>query len=224
MRKPSPIHRLHEIELAFPDPCTADPSGLLAIGGDLSVSRLLLAYRSGIFPWTVNPLTWWSPDPRAIIELDQFCPSRSLDKLMRKKPFTVTLDRAFSRVMEGCAAPAPGRGSTWIRPPFIEAYSRLHEKGHAHSVECWQQNELVGGVYGVSIGGFFAGDSMFHRASNASKIALAHLIAHLRDRRFELFDIQVVTSATRPLGATEISRADYLKRLRAATQKDCSFA
>jgi leucyl/phenylalanyl-tRNA---protein transferase len=209
--------------LRFPDPREANPEGLVAIGGDLSVPRLLLAYRSGIFPWTINPITWWSPDPRAVIELDPFRPARSLGKLMRKQPFKITMDQAFRRVMEGCALPAPGRRGTWITPEFIQAYTRLHERGHAHSVECWQADKLVGGIYGVSIGGFFAGESMFHRVSNASKVALSHLIGHLRGRGFELFDIQMVTPATRQLGATEISRLDYLNRLKTATQRECSF-
>jgi leucyl/phenylalanyl-tRNA---protein transferase len=217
------MYQLLDNHLRFPDPRDANSEGLVAIGGDLSVPRLLLAYRSGIFPWTINPLTWWSPNPRAIIELDSFRPARSLSKLMRKQPFKITMDQAFRRVMEGCALPAPGRRSTWITPEFIEAYTRLHEQGHAHSVECWQSDELVGGIYGVSIGGFFAGESMFYRVSNASKVALCHLIGHLRERGFELFDIQMVTPATCQLGTTEISRLDYLNRLKAATQKECSF-
>jgi leucyl/phenylalanyl-tRNA--protein transferase len=209
--------------LRFPDPRRANPEGLVAMGGDFSVPRLLLAYRSGIFPWTVNPITWWSPDPRAIFELEHFHPSRSLEKLLRREPFGITKDRAFRLVMEGCAASAPGRRTTWIEPEFIDAYTRLHNQGHAHSVECWQGDELVGGIYGVSIGGFFAGESMFHRASNASKVALCHLVDHLRERGFLLFDIQMVTPATRRLGATEISREEYLERLKAATRKNCSF-
>jgi leucyl/phenylalanyl-tRNA--protein transferase len=217
------MYQFLDNHLRFPDPRGATSEGLVAVGGDLSVPRLLLAYRNGIFPWTVNPITWWSPDPRAVIELDKFRSARSLGKLMRKQPFKITINQAFRRVMEGCALPAPGRRSTWITPEFIEAYTRLHEKGHAHSVECWRADELVGGIYGVSIGGFFAGESMFHRVSNASKIALCQLISHLRERGFELFDIQMVTPATRQLGATEFSRLDYLNRLKVATQKKCSF-
>ena len=217
------MYQLLDSHLRFPDPRDANPEGLVAAGGDLSAPRLLLAYRSGIFPWTIDPITWWSPDPRAIIELDRFRPARSLGKLMRKQPFRITLDHAFRRVMEGCSLPAPGRRSTWITAEFIEAYTRLHEQGHAHSVECWQADELVGGIYGISIGGFFAGESMFHRVSNASKVALCHLIGRLRERGFELFDIQMVTPATRQLGATEISRLDYLNRLKTAAQRECSF-
>lgn len=210
--------------LAFPDPHTADGDGLLALGGDLSVERLRLAYRSGIFPWTVNPISWWSPDPRGIFELEAFHIPRSLAKFIRRQPFEITHDRAFGEVMQACAAPAPGRGGNWITPEFIGAYSRLHERGNAHSVECWSGNALVGGIYGVSVGGLFAGESMFHRATNASKVALCHLVEHLRARGFALFDIQMVTPATRQLGAREISRAEYLRRLAVAVQVDGNFS
>lgn len=209
--------------LRFPDPRTADDEGLVAVGGDLSAPRLRRAYRSGIFPWTVAPLTWWSPDPRGIFELEQFHVSHSLAKFLRKQPFEVTRDRAFRQVMQACAAPAAGRGQTWVTPEFIAAYTRLHEQGDAHSVECWRGGELVGGIYGVSLGGFFAGESMFHRATNASKVALWHLVEHLQARGFALFDIQMITPATRQLGAVEIPREEYLKRLAVAVQLDCVF-
>lgn len=210
--------------LRFPDPRAADGEGLVAIGGDLSAPRLRLAYRSGIFPWTVNPITWWSPDPRAIFELEHFHVPDSLAKFIRKQPFEITLDRAFRQVMQGCAAPAPGRGQTWVTPEFIEAYTRLHEHGYAHSVECWRGGELVGGIYGVNLGGFFAGESMFHRVTNASKVALCHLVGHLRARGFALFDIQMITPATRQLGAMEIPREEYLKRLKVAVRMECEFS
>ena len=209
--------------LRFPDPRTADHEGLVAFGGDLSPDRLRLAYRSGIFPWTVNPITWWSPDPRGIFELDRFHTPRSFAKLLRQQLFAITRDRAFRQVMEGCAAPALGRGRTWVTPEFIAAYTRLHELGDAHSVECWQGGELAGGIYGVSLGGFFAGESMFHRSTNASKVALHHLVEHLRARGFALFDIQMITPATRQLGAVEISRDEYLRRLRVAVELQCAF-
>lgn len=209
--------------LGFPDPARADEEGLVAFGGDLSVKRLLLAYRNGIFPWTVHPITWWSPNPRAIFELAAFQPSRRLAQLCRQQPFTVTFDRAFREVVCACAEPGRGRESTWITPEFIAAYSELHEIGHAHSVECWQGRTLVGGLYGVQIGGFFAGESMFHRADNASKIALVHLVARLRQRGFALFDIQMLTPATRALGAVEIPRAEYLRRLARAVELPCEF-
>jgi len=211
-------------QLRFPDPRRASPEGLVAIGGDLSFPRLLLAYRSGIFPWTVKPITWWSPDPRAIFELDQFHVSHSLAKLLRRQPFEITIDCAFRRVMEACAEAAPGREQTWVTPEFLGAYTRLHEQGHAHSVECWRAGQLVGGIYGVSIGGFFAGESMFHRVSNASKVALHHLVCHLRECSFALFDIQMVTPATSRLGAVEIPRSDYLLRLQLAVELPCSFS
>jgi leucyl/phenylalanyl-tRNA--protein transferase len=215
-------------ELAFPDPRRAPRrgpyAGLVAVGGDLSVPRLLLAYRSGIFPWTDDPLTWWSPDPRAIFELDRFHIPRSLARTLRSGRFHTTVNRAFRAVIEGCAAPAPGRAETWISPAFIEAYTALHAAGHAHSVECWQGETLAGGIYGVAVGGLFAGESMFHRVSDASKVALVALVARLRERGFGLFDIQMLTPVTRQLGAVEISRAEYLRRLAAAVQRDCRFA
>jgi len=233
--------------LRFPSPRLADAEGLVAIGGDLSVARLLLAYRSGIFPWTVDPITWWSPEPRAIFELDGFHVSRSLARVIRKGEFRPTVDRAFRRVMQYCAAPAPGRRSTWISPEFIEAYTQLHQQGHAHSLECWQSCErqdaaatidqqghahslecwqgrqLVGGVYGVAVGGFFAGESMFHRVSDASKVALFHLIDHLRKQGFVLFDIQMLTPITEQLGGVTIARAEYLRRLAEAVEKPVAF-
>ena len=195
----------------------------MAVGGDLTVERLLAAYRQGIFPWSINPITWWSPDPRGIIELDQFHVSDSLAKVIRRHPYEVTINRAFQDVMQACAAPGSKRRSTWIVPEFIEAYTRLHQLGHAHSVECWKDGELVGGIYGVAIGGLFAGESMFHRADNASKMALYHLVERLRERRFTLFDIQMVTTATEPFGAIAISRSEYLKRLAVAVTQDRKF-
>jgi leucyl/phenylalanyl-tRNA--protein transferase len=210
-------------ELKFPDPRFADAEGLVAVGGDFSVERLLLAYRSGIFPWTARPFTWWSPNPRAIFEFDRFHIPRSLARELRLGRFEVTFDRAFREVMEGCAEPVQGRRSTWISPEFMEAYGRLHDKGHAHSVECWQDGCLAGGVYGVAAGGLFAGESMFHRASNASKVALVHLVNRLRERGFKLFDIQQLTPATEQLGGIEISRSEYLTRLARATKLTCRF-
>jgi len=210
-------------DTVFPDPNRAGPDGLVAVGGDLGVERLLAAYRAGIFPWTVNPITWWSPDPRAIFELDQFHVSQSLARTIRRGRFVVTMDQSFRAVMEGCAAPAKGREGVWITEEFIEAYTRLHRQGHAHSVECRLGGKLAGGIYGVSIGGLFAGESMFHRATDASKVALYHLVDHLRRRGFTLFDIQTVTPATKPLGAVEIPRREYLKRVSEAVTMKCAF-
>ncbi|MCX6925566.1 MAG: leucyl/phenylalanyl-tRNA--protein transferase [Verrucomicrobia bacterium] len=209
--------------LRFPSPQRADAEGMVAVGGDLSVPRLLLAYRSGIFPWTVDPVTWWSPDPRAIFELDRFHVSHSLAKVIRQGLFHTTLDQAFGRVMASCAAPASGRRTTWISPEFVDAYTQLHQQGHAHSLECWQGSRLVGGVYGVAVGGCFAGESMFHRVSNASKVALFHLIEHLRRQGFRLFDIQMLTPITAQLGGITLPREEYLKRLAAAVEKPASF-
>ena|SRR5262252_8875975 len=209
--------------MRFPNPRLANDEGLVAIGGDLTVSRLILAYRTGIFPWTADPVTWWSPDPRAIFELDHFHVSHSLAKVLRRGTFRITTDRAFRQVMEGCAEPAAGRRSTWITPEFLEGYTELHQQGHAHSLECWQGDELAGGIYGVCIGGFFAGESMFHRVSNASKVALFCLHEHLRKREFALFDIQMLTPITARLGGVTISREDYLKRLAMAVGKPCRF-
>jgi leucyl/phenylalanyl-tRNA---protein transferase len=208
--------------LQFPNPRLADAEGLVAGGGDLSVARLLLAYRSGIFPWTVGPITWWSPDPRAVFELDSFHVSHSLAKVIRKGSFEITFDRAFRQVMQACAEPTLGRRSTWISPEFIEAYTELHRQGHAHSLECWRDKQLVGGIYGVAIGGLFAGESMFRRVSNASKVGLFHLIGHLRRQGFALFDIQMLTPVTKQLGGITIPRGEYLKRLAEAVKKQCS--
>lgn len=209
--------------LCFPDPARANAEGLVAVGGDLSVPRLLLAYRSGIFPWTAAPVTWWSPDPRGIFQLEKFHISRSLARVIRQGVFRVTLDKAFREVMEGCAAPAPGRRSTWITREFLDAYGELHKQRYAHSVECWHGERLAGGIYGVAIGGFFAGESMFHRVSNASKVALAQLVEHLRTKGFQLFDIQMLTRITEQLGAVTISRQSYLKRLDRALAEKCMF-
>ena len=209
--------------LVFPNLQTANREGLLALGGDLSVPRLLLAYRSGIFPWTDDPLTWWSPDPRAIFEIATFRPPQRLQSKLRRQPFDLTFDRDFRAVILACAEPAEGRESTWISPRFIEAYLELHHQGHAHSVEVWQEDRLVGGIYGVAIQSFFAGESMFHRATDASKIALCHLMDHLRARKFELFDTQVLSPLTARLGAIEIRRRDYLERLASALRNPAQF-
>ena len=216
-------------KLWFPDPRKAERGehdGLVAVGGDFSVPRLLLAYRSGIFPWTARPPTWWSPDPRGIFEPDHFHVSRSLERVIRRQIFEVSIDRAFRRVMEGCADPdcRPGqRAGAWITREFIDAYTKLHQAGHAHSVECWRDGELAGGIYGVAVGGLFAGESMFHRVSDASKVALFHLHRHLGGRGFALFDIQMLTPITRQLGALEIAREDYLTRLAKAVEMPCRF-
>lgn len=213
-------------ELAFPSPSTATADGLVAVGGDLSVERLLLAYRSGIFPWPIfadDLMTWFSPDPRAILNLEELHVSRSLAKKIRRGDFQVRLNTAFSEVLEGCAATTNDRPSTWITEEIMRAYTRLHVAGHAHSVECWHEGRLVGGLYGVAIGGFFAGESMFSFVTDASKIALVQLVRHLRDRGYDLLDIQQGTRHLKSLGAREIPRSAYLDRLERALRLDCSF-
>ena len=198
----------------LPDPSQARDDGLVAVGGDLSVERLLEAYQSGLFPWSANPITWWSPAPRGVLQVGAVHVSRSLARTLRQAPYTVTFDQDFSAVIRARASvPRGGATSTWISPQLMEAYEQLAQAGHAHSVECWQEGRLVGGVYGVSVGGFFAGESMFHRADDASKVALVHLDRHLASRGFTLLDCQMVTSVTRSLGAMEIPRTDYLDRL-----------
>jgi leucyl/phenylalanyl-tRNA---protein transferase len=207
----------------FPHPDAADPDGFLAFGGDLKPGTLLFAYGNGIFPWTTRPITWWSPDPRAIIEVGGLHVSRSLTRLLRSGVFRASFDTAFPRVMEGCAAPRPGREDTWISPQFISAYTRLHELGFAHSVEVWHGSELAGGLYGVSIGGFFAGESMFSAEPNGSKAAMAALFEHLEARGYLLFDCQMMTSHLASMGAVEVPRSEYLKRLAAAVRAPVSF-
>lgn len=210
--------------LWFPDPRRARSDGLVAVGGDLSVERLLLAYRCGVFPWSAEPITWWSPNPRAIFELEHIHISRSLERTLRKGAFTVTYDANFEAVLKGCALAPRREGQTWISPEFIAAYARLHYAGHAHSVEVWQDGELAGGIYGVAVGGLFAGESMFHRVTDASKVALVHCARRLAERKFALFDTQMVTSVTSSLGAFEIPRTEYLSRLASAVFRPCKFA
>lgn len=210
-------------EIIFPDPEQADDDGLLAVGGDLEPDTLLTAYAQGIFPWSVKPISWWSPDPRAIFDLNTFQLSTRMTRAYRSGRFTFTLNRCFAEVMKGCATSAPGREETWISKEFIRAYSRLHQMGFAHSAEAWCNGELAGGVYGVAIGGFFAGESMFHTVTNASTLCLNFLISHLRSRGFTLFDSQVITPHTAYLGALEISRGEYLRRLKEAIRIKCSF-
>ena len=213
--------------LWFPDPrqaVAAGPcKGLVAVGGDLSVPRLTLGYRTGLFPWSCDPVSWWSPDPRGVIELDGFHLPRSLRTLLRRDPFEVSFDRAFQDVITACSELGPARDATWIAPAFIQAYTRLYQAGLAHSVECWEDGALVGGVYGVALGGLFAGESMFHRVTGASKVALCALVQRLREQGFVLFDAQMVTPLTRLLGAIEIPRSEYLQRLAAAVDLAVSF-
>lgn len=213
-----PIFRLVD-DMVFPPPDYADPSGLIAVGGDLSSERLLEAYRVGIFPWYSEdqPILWWSPDPRFVLKLEDFKISRSLRKTLRKKAFLVTFDRVFDDVIAACAqAPREGQSGTWITPEMQQAYINLHGLGYAHSVETWFEGELVGGLYGVSLGKAFFGESMFHRKTDASKIALAVLVEKLKNWGFHFVDSQMATDHMHHLGAKEIPRRIFLKRLQSA--------
>ena len=192
-----------------------EPNGLLAAGGDLSPERLLLAYRHGIFPWFSEgqPILWWSPDPRMVLFPDELKVSRSLAKTLKKRPFEMRADTAFRAVMECCAAPRLGEPGTWISTDMIAAYTRLHELGLAHSVEAWHGNELVGGLYGIALGRMFYGESMFSRANDASKIAFVHLVRQLERWGFGMIDCQMKTAHLSSLGAREIPREEFARRL-----------
>ena len=218
------IFRSRKLPSFWLDPDQADDTGLVAIGGDLSPQRLLEAYRRGIFPWYDEglPICWWSPDPRAIFELDGLHISRRLQRTIRSGRFSPTLNRDFAGVIRGCAD-RPGDG-TWITADMVEAYESLHRLGFAHSVEVWNDRFLAGGIYGVAVGGLFAGESMFSRQRDASKVALVYLIDRLRQRGFQLFDIQFLNRHTAWLGAVEIPRREYLTRLRAALSCQVHFA
>jgi leucyl/phenylalanyl-tRNA--protein transferase len=211
----------------FPPAELAEPVGLVMIGGTLAPEWLLDAYRHGIFPWPIirgcREVQWWSPDPRAIFELDGFHVSRRLARTCRSGRFEITSDRDFAGVVAGCATASGRARRTWLTAPMIAAYRRLFDLGHAHSVEVWREGRLVGGTYGVAIGGLFAGESMFHLERDASKVALAHLVAHLRQRGYRLFDIQELSPHTASLGATEIPRREYLRRLAEAIACPATF-
>jgi leucyl/phenylalanyl-tRNA--protein transferase len=206
-------------DIIFPPPELAEDNGLLAIGGDLSESRLLLAYSMGIFPWYSedDPLLWWSPDPRLVLFPEELKLSRSLKQTIRKGAFSVTIDTAFEAVVRACAEMHTKKdGGTWITREMIESYARLHRSGYAHSVECWAGDELAGGLYGVSLGSAFFGESMFAKKSNASKVAFAALVRQLKAWNFSLIDCQVTTPHLISLGAREISRAEFMELLEAA--------
>lgn len=202
--------------LPSPDRALRDPNGLLAAGRDLSPTRLLEAYRSGIFPWysAGQPVLWWSPDPRMVLFADEFKLTRSLAKTLRRVRrdgrWRITLDRAFGDVMQACAQPRPDQDGTWITPEIIAAYAGLHRAGHAHAVEVWEDDALIGGLYGVSIGRMFYGESMFARRTDASKCALAALVWMLREHDFPMIDCQQATAHLASLGAREIPRAEFL--------------
>jgi leucyl/phenylalanyl-tRNA---protein transferase len=210
-----PVYRIPKA-LVFPDPAHAEPNGLLGVGGDLSPERLLLGYASGIFPWfnDDNPILWWSPDPRMVLFTAELHVPRSLAKIVRRGDFQIRMDTAFTEVVRHCGeTERPRQDSTWITEGMAGAYARLHELGFAHSVEAWRDGELVGGLYGVAVGRFFSGESMFAHAPDASKVAFVHLATQLRKWGFPLIDCQVHTAHLDRFGAREIPRDDYLAEL-----------
>jgi leucyl/phenylalanyl-tRNA--protein transferase len=211
-----PVYLLSN-DIAFPSPNLASEDGLLAVGGDLSEKRLLLAYRMGIFPWyaAAEPILWWSPDPRLVLYPEEFRISKSLKKDIGKDEFRVSVDQAFEQVIKECAQIRRQKNEgTWIVDEMIRAYCRLHAAGYAHSVEAWQNDILVGGLYGVSLGKCFFGESMFSRIANASKIAFVALVNHLNTLSFDLIDCQVTTEHLMSFGAREIPRTIFLDQLK----------
>ncbi len=204
-------------DLSFPPLETAlrEPNGLLSAGGDLRPERLLAAYRHGCFPWYQEgqPLLWWSPDPRTVLFPDELHVSRSLRKRMRHGDYRVTFDKAFAEVIQGCAGPRSYADGTWITTPMQDAYVRLHEMGVAHSVEVWQQGQLVGGLYGIAMGELFFGESMFSRATDASKVGFVTLVERLREWGFALIDCQMPTRHLESFGARSIPRAAFAEAL-----------
>jgi leucyl/phenylalanyl-tRNA--protein transferase len=200
------------------------PEGLVAVGGALDADTLVRAYRAGVFPWSSDPaVTWWCPDPRAIFDLETWAPARSLRKSIRHAGWRFAVDEDFAGVMRRCAEPTPARPSTWITGDFVASYCELHRTGLAHSVEVYEGAEMVGGLYGIAIGGFFGGESMFHRRTDASKAALAHLIERLRAGGFTLLDAQAPNPHLANIGAQLIPRGEYLRRLEQALTVRAKF-
>lgn len=213
-----PIYRLSE-ELIFPPPRLAEESGLLAIGGDLSEARLLLAYSMGIFPWYSegDPILWWSTDPRLVLYPEDLKVSRSLNQTLRKGIFKITFDAAFTEVIRNCASVhSKTGGGTWITEEMMEAYIHLHHAGYAHSVESWSEGRLAGGLYGVSLGSIFFGESMFTKKSDASKAAFVTLVRQLIKWNFTLIDCQMTTAHLKSFGACEIPRSAFMQKLKSA--------
>jgi len=209
-------------DMRFPPVELASPEGLLAVGGDLRAERLLEAYRRGIFPWYNDgqPILWWSPDPRAVLFPAKLKVARSLRKTLRAGKFAVTFDSHFADVIRACAEPRRKNpsGGTWITPEMLDAYERLHAQGYAHSVEAWREGRLVGGLYGVALGGIFFGESMFSRATDASKVAFVHAVRQLQRWQFSIIDCQMPSAHLESLGSEAIRRRDYLAFLAAALQ------
>jgi len=204
-------------KISFPPPYLASKEGLLAVGGDLSQKRLLLAYHTGIFPWFSDdePILWWSPDPRLVLYPEEIRVSKSLKKIIKKNMFHVTMDSAFVKVINQCAKiRLQNNQGTWIIKEMIDAYCNLHESGFAHSVEAWYQGELAGGLYGVSLGKCFFGESMFTRVNNASNVALVKLVEYLNTLSFDMIDCQLTTEHLLRFGAKEIPRISFLKQLK----------
>jgi leucyl/phenylalanyl-tRNA--protein transferase len=206
-----PIFALNE-QIIFPPVNLAERSGILAVGGDLSPERLIEAYRRGIFPWYSegDPIIWWSPDPRFVLFPAETYISKTMRQVLRRNVFEVSFDRDFRAVMQGCQGPRKREKGTWITEEMMEAYIRLHESGIAHSIETWQNGELMGGLYGISLGRCFFGESMFTRVSNASKAAFITLSMRLRELGFVIIDCQVYTSHLESLGARHITRDEYI--------------
>lgn len=222
-----PLFQLDPDQFVFPPARLAleEPNGLLAIGGDLKPQRLLAAYRQGIFPWfdESQPLLWWSPDPRSVLYPAQVHVSRSLRKFLAQAPYTVTCDKAFADVIDGCAAPRRTQKGTWITSEMRNAYVQLHRLGHAHSIEVWDGPMLAGGLYGIAIGRAFFGESMFSEKVNASKIALLALAQTLARHEFHFIDCQVHNPHLESMGAVTIPRARFLSELNKATIRDMPF-
>lgn len=217
-----PVFQLTD-QLVFPPPHLSNPDGILAIGGDLSTERLVLAYRMGIFPWYSldEPILWWSPDPRFILFPERLKISKSMKQVLRKGIFEISVDKNFREVIEACSKiPRKGQYGTWITRDMINAYIALHREGFAHSVEVWQEGALVGGLYGVSLGSCFFGESMFAKVSNASKAGFITFVQALQNLGFSLIDCQVYTEHLASLGAEEINREDFLELLEEGMQAD----
>ena len=207
------MYFLHK-ELFFPDVTEADGDGILAVGGDLSPERLILAYQSGIFPWfdSDEPILWWATPRRMVLFPDELVVSKSMRSILRKELFTITFNKDFRAVISNCSTiKRNGQRGTWISDEMIEAYVKLHEMGQAKSVEVWQNNELVGGLYGIDLGTIFCGESMFSKVSNASKVAFITLVENLKIRKYKLIDCQVHNDHLESLGAREIDRAEFMK-------------
>jgi leucyl/phenylalanyl-tRNA---protein transferase len=215
-----PVFQL-SAEMVFPPPHLSTKEGLLAVGGDLRPQRLITAYKSGIFPWYSGdePILWWSPDPRMVLYPSELKTSRSLMKIIRKEMFRVTLDTAFDPVIRRCAELRLNNGTgTWITPQMQAAYRKLHKLGYAHSVEAWYADQLIGGLYGVSLGRAFFGESMFSIMSNASKVCLYHLTGFLRDKGFHMIDCQIPSDHLAAMGARLVARKDFIAELHEATK------